>query len=194
MKKNSTRDIVNFLAEAGQLKRVKRSGWWVTGITDPESVADHSFRCAVIGYVLARMEGADAYQVLMMTLFNDIHESRINDLHKIAPRYIDVKSAEARAFREQCGLLPQPMRRECEQLRRTYEEQVSREARVARDADILECILQAKEYSEFGYRQAARFISVGHTFLATKSARRLFRALLKWKPAQWWLHLTRFER
>ncbi|MBF0384955.1 MAG: HD domain-containing protein, partial [Candidatus Omnitrophica bacterium] len=50
MKKNTNKILsaVNLFAEAGLLKRVKRSGWWVAGIKDPESVAEHSFRCAVI--------------------------------------------------------------------------------------------------------------------------------------------------
>ena len=40
-------------------KRVKRSGWWVAGIDDPESVAEHSYRTALLGYILASLEGAD---------------------------------------------------------------------------------------------------------------------------------------
>jgi hypothetical protein len=39
-------DMAKYLYEAGQLKRVKRSGWWIAGVKDPESVAEHSFRTA----------------------------------------------------------------------------------------------------------------------------------------------------
>ena len=53
---------LNFFAEAGLLKRVKRSGWWVAGIENPETVAEHCFRCAVIGYYIAHCEGVDPYQ------------------------------------------------------------------------------------------------------------------------------------
>src|SRR5450631_77169 len=80
---------LNFFAEAGLLKRVKRSGWWVAGIKDPETVAEHCFRCAVIGYYMALCEGVDPYKVVTQTLFNDIHEARINDLHKMGHHYID---------------------------------------------------------------------------------------------------------
>ena len=68
--------------------------WWVAGIANPESVAEHSFRCAVIGYYLSHLEDVDSYKVLVMTLFNDIHEARINDLHKMGHYYIDFKEAE----------------------------------------------------------------------------------------------------
>ncbi|GGP44124.1 hypothetical protein GCM10010214_16250 [Streptomyces abikoensis] len=33
-----------FLLEMGMLKRAKRSGWWIAGVKDPETIAEHSFR------------------------------------------------------------------------------------------------------------------------------------------------------
>ena len=92
-------NALDFFAEAGLLKRVKRSGWWVAGIKDPESVADHCFRTAVIGHYMALVEGVDPYKVVTMCLFNDIHEARINDLHKMGHYYIDFKQAEKKVFR-----------------------------------------------------------------------------------------------
>jgi putative hydrolase of HD superfamily len=47
--------LTNFLYEMGLLKRYKRTGWWIAGIDNPESIAEHSFRTAIIGYVLAVM-------------------------------------------------------------------------------------------------------------------------------------------
>jgi putative hydrolase of HD superfamily len=187
-------DIINFLAEAGQLKRVKRSGWWVVGVKGPESVAEHCFRCAVIGYILAKLEKADPYKVMFMTLFNDIHEARINDLHKMGHRYIDFKDAEKKVFVEQAELLPVMMRGEFSAMRAEYDAQKTHEAVVARDADILECILQAKEYHEFGYSQTGSFMHVGMKFLKTRSARELYRKIKRWDSKKWWLHLTKFER
>ena len=83
-RKKQEEAILELVCEAGLLKRVQRSGWWVLGIKNAESVAEHSFRCAVVGYVLAHMEQADAYKVLVMCLFGDMHEARITDLHKMA--------------------------------------------------------------------------------------------------------------
>src|SRR3990167_9386326 len=97
--------VLNFFAEAGLLKMIKRSGWWVAGIKDPESVAEHSFRCAIIGYYIDHMEKADPFKVLLMALFNDIHEARINDLHKMGHHYIDFREAENKVFKDQVGPL-----------------------------------------------------------------------------------------
>ena len=55
-KSEENKSIVEFIFEAGVLKRVPRSGWSLLGINNAESVADHSFRCAVIGYLVAHME------------------------------------------------------------------------------------------------------------------------------------------
>lgn len=51
--------IVDYFFEAGTLKRAKRTGWWVAGIKDPESIAEHSHRVALISADLAITEGAD---------------------------------------------------------------------------------------------------------------------------------------
>src|SRR5262245_50965817 len=92
--KANPRAACDLFAEAGLLKHVKRSGLWVAGIKDPESVAEHCFRAAIIAHYIAHAEGADPYRTVMMALYNDIHESRINDLHKMGHYYIDFKQAE----------------------------------------------------------------------------------------------------
>ena len=48
--------IANYLFEMGLLKRAKRTGWWIAGIKDPETIAEHSFRTAIIGAMLATQE------------------------------------------------------------------------------------------------------------------------------------------
>ena len=78
----------------GQLKRVKRSGWWIAGVENPESVAEHSFRTAAIAYLLAKLEGADAGRVTLMALFHDMGEARTNDLHRIVRRYVNWENVD----------------------------------------------------------------------------------------------------
>src|SRR5258706_15987207 len=90
----SLEPALDFFAEAGLLKRVKRSGWWVAGIENPETVAEHCFRCAVIAFYIAHCEDVDPYKAVTMALFNDIHEARINDLHKMGHYYIEFREAE----------------------------------------------------------------------------------------------------
>lgn len=191
---SSNKNILNFISEAGMLKRVERSGWSVLGIKNVESVAEHSFRCAVIGYVLALMEGAAAYKVLLMTLFNDIQEARITDLHKMAQRYIEVDLSEDKSFFEQINYLPKVLKTELTLMKKEYKRQTSRESIIARDADILECLIQAKEYYEYGYPQASKFMKRAPSCLRSKSAVRLWQSARKMNLNDWWLKLSEFKR
>jgi len=176
------------------LKRVSRSGWWVLGIKDSESVAEHSFRCAVIGYVLASMENLPPYRVLIMTLFNDLHEARINDLHKMSARYIELRKAEDRAFAEQVSELPVKMKNELSGAHLEFRDQKSKEAVAARDADILECLIQAKEYHEHGFKEAVKFMKKAPAYLRTKSAKKLWQLARKSNLNAWWEGLSEFKR
>src|SRR5271156_2249215 len=185
---------LNFFAEAGLLKRVKRSGWWVAGIEDPESVAEHCFRCAVIGYYIAHCEGVDPFKVMTQTLFNDIHEARINDLHKMGHYYIDFREAEKKAFAHQVADLEKEVKAALEKMRRDYEGQLSPESIVARDADILECLIQAKEYVDNGYPVAKTFFKRAPDYLKTATARKLWKQALSWDSHAWWQNVVKFER
>ena len=188
------RAILSFIAEAGLLKRTPRAGWSVVGVEPCESVADHSFRCAVIGYCLAKMEKADAYRVLLMTLFGDIQEARTGDLHKMAQRYIAAEAPEDAALSEQIDSLPKAMKADFHSFRREYLAQKTRESIIARDADILECLIQAQEYLHFGYQAAAAFTRKAPRHLKTASARRLWQQARSADFNEWWLALTRFTR
>ncbi len=188
------KNVLDFIAEVGILKRIKRSGWWMVGIPQEESVAEHSFRCAAIGYVLAKMEGVDPYKVLVMTLFNDIHEARISDLHKVAHRYLNVREAEKTAFVEQVANLDESMCKELTSLREEHDEQETPESIIARDADILECLIQAKEYTDLGFQSAKKFFKQAPDHLKTKSAKKLWNSTASWKSNTWWEKLGKFER
>ncbi len=191
---SSLTPALNFFAEAGLLKKVKRSGWWVAGIRDPESVAEHCFRCAIMAHYIAHLEKVNTYKAVTMALFNDIHESRINDLHKMGHFYIDFKQAEQRVFADQIRQLDGLVKAELEAFRREYDSQTSPESHVARDADILECLVQAKEYHQAGYVGAKKFLTLAPQFLKTPTAKTLWRALKKWDASHWWQKVVKFER
>ncbi|NQT33509.1 MAG: HD domain-containing protein [Candidatus Omnitrophica bacterium] len=190
----SDKNVLNFFAEAGMLKRIKRSGWWVVGIPHDESVAEHSFRCAVIGYVLAKMEGANVEQVLKMTLFNDLHEARITDMHKMAHKYVDVRDAEKKAFSDQIEKLEEGIKKDLESMRQEHDGQKTIESLVARDADILECLVQAKEYVDLGFKTAEKFFKKAPDCLKTESAKKLWAGAGDWDSGTWWEELGKFER
>jgi putative hydrolase of HD superfamily len=194
MGKIQDKKILDFFAEAGMLKRVRRSGWWVLGLKDAETVAEHSFRCAVIGYVIAKFERVSAYKVVLMSLFNDMHEARINDAHKMAQRYMNLLAAEDKAYTEQMRYLPKDIKFELLDIRREYRGQKTKESVIARDADILECLIQAKEYHEYGFKEADKFMKKAPRHLKTKTARRLWKLARLTSLNEWWQRLSDFKR
>ena len=180
------KDLAKFLYEMGQLKRVKRSGWWIAGVKDPESVAEHTFRTAVITYLLARLEGADTGKAVLMALFHDFSETRTNDAHRIVKRYADWTGVDKRAIAEQTKRLPDEVANQVVSLFEEFEKEVSSEAKVVHDADLLECIVQAREYQALGYDDVADWIFNAQAGLKTGSAKEIAAECLKTEPKEWW--------
>jgi len=179
-------DIAKFLYEMGQLKRVKRSGWWIAGVKDPESVAEHSFRTAAIAYLLAHLEGVDTGKAVLMALFHDLPEARTNDAHRIVRRYADWKNVDKKAITEQSKRLPDEAAKQITFLFEEFEKEDSYEAKVVRDADLLECIAQAREYQALGYNDIADWIFNARAALKTESAKKIAAECLKTEPKEWW--------
>ncbi len=177
--------FARFIHEAGQLKRVARSGWWAAGVKDPESVADHSFRTGIIARFLADLEGADAEKVLTMALFHDIPEARINDMHKVAQRYVDLDEAQNRAATEQAQSLPEPSGLHIADIFAEMTAMETLEARVAKDADHLECLFQAREYLALGH-PVEDWIKNARQALHTASAKKIADAACDLAPYDWW--------
>lgn len=69
-----------FAGIAGNLKRVKRTGWVRRGVPEPESVAEHSYRLAVLAMALAPSSGVDENKVIKMALVHDLAEAIIGDI------------------------------------------------------------------------------------------------------------------
>jgi putative hydrolase of HD superfamily len=180
------KDISKFLYEMGQLKRVKRSGWWIAGVKDPESVAEHSYRTAVIAYLLARLEGVDPGKAVLMALFHDMAESRTNDAHRIVRRYADWGGIDKKAVEEQLKRVPDEMAKQIATLFEEFEREASPEAKVVRDADLLECIVQAREYQALGYQDVSDWIFNAQAALKTESAKKIAVECLKTEPKEWW--------
>lgn len=187
-------DIAKYLFEAGQLKRVRRSGWWMIGVEHPESIAEHSFRAAIAGYILGKMEGVDADKVAIMALFNDMHEARLNDLHKVGHRYIDFRKYEKKAFEEQTEFLPGDIAAELKKKFMQFQSDSTKEGIAARDADLIECALQAKEYIDKGFRDAQDWLNNIRKHIRTDSAKKLLDAIEKGDSNSWWKGLKKTER
>jgi putative hydrolase of HD superfamily len=191
---DSNKKVMKFSYELGQLKRVKRSGWWMLGVNNPESVAEHSFRAGMLAYMIAKMENANPEKTAFMALINDLHEARLNDLHKVGHRYIDFRKAEIEALREQVFGLPNGIGDDILNLYGQYSSDSSKEGMIAKDADLLECAIQAREYIDIGHKDAQNWIDNVEPKLKTESAKKLFKTMMETEPNSWWQGLKKTER
>jgi putative hydrolase of HD superfamily len=176
--------ILNYLFEAGMLKRVKRSGWWSEKVECPESVAEHSFRTAVLAFMLAKMEGLadeEANRVCTAAVFHDMHETRLLDLNKITHRYINVERAlERKVEADQIREMPKGLKASMLAALRLSD----REETILKDADYLECAIQAKEYADIGYKTEKWVENIAKR-LQTASAKALAEKLKKADSGAW---------
>lgn len=176
------KNIANFFYEVGMLKKTPRSGFQFLG-SGAESVAEHSFRTAMIGYALAKMsEGVDCSSVVMMCLFHDVPEARTGDLNYVNKKY--VQADEERAIADLAATLP--FGKEYQQILTEFGAQDSPEARLAHDADQLELILALKERKDLGNRYADEWYPFAARRLQTDLAKGLAETIWETDSSLWW--------
>lgn len=174
--------IADFLFEVGMLKRTPRTGFQFLG-TGKETVAEHSFRCAVIGYVLAKMDNeVDIEKVLRLCLFHDLVEARTGDLNYVNKRY--VTADEEAAVSDMTKYLP--FGAEIRGLAEEFNARETRESRMAHDADQLEMILQLKELGDLGNAYSKDWITTAMKRLYTQQGKQLARSVLNRDFSSWW--------
>jgi len=143
--------LLETLLNANRLKVTPRGGWATRGLTDVESVADHSFGVAFVALILAELvdEPIDRAKLLSIALLHDLPESLITDIPSPALRFFPPgakREAEINVMTEIFGGLPFGKR-----LRawwQEFEDRTSVEGRLVRDADRLELFLQAYVYEQ----------------------------------------------
>jgi putative hydrolase of HD superfamily len=172
-----------FLYEMGHLKNLPRAGWLLLGIPQPESVAEHSFRVAMVGITLAALDGADIGRTAALCVFHDGHETRISDVPSVGRAYISTAAPEAVTM-DQTSRMPHEAAKAMQELTAEYEANETAEARLAHDADKIETLLQAIEYQGQGH-DAGAWRDTSLAALRTDSGRQLAQAVGATSP-QWW--------
>ena len=152
--------LLDFVQLAGQLRETKRTGWEREGVgrfvaPRVESVAEHSWRMALLSLLLATQAGGavDSGRCVLIALVHDLAETIVGD---ITP---EVDSGVSKAHKAK--LERAAMEHACADVLgggaaaelilgawEEYEEGKSAEARVVKDADKLEMCATALEYEQ----------------------------------------------
>ncbi|MFI0778043.1 HD family hydrolase [Streptomyces sp. NPDC021212] len=176
--------VARLLYEAGTLKHARRTGWWMAGVRDPESVAEHAWRTSLIATVIAQLEGADPARAALMAVWHDSQETRTGDVNYLGKKYAPAADPQA-VTADQTDGMPEALASAVRGWVAEYEAKESPEAVCARDADKLECLLQGIEYRSQGYENAQRWIDNSRARLVTETGRRLADEMLGQGSLDW---------
>lgn len=178
MGKSELNKLIEFFRMAGSLKRIPRSGWVEVGVESPESVADHTFRTAILCMIVSDLENLDRLKVLQMALLHDLPEAITGDLTP-SERTEEAMEKESAAIKQLLRRLPEKLQERYAKLWREYTEYRTKEARAVRELEKLEMALQAREYEKAqptleGFQ---RFIRSADRIIKSPQVRNLFRCI-----------------
>lgn len=173
--------MADFLFEAGMLRRTPRSGYQFLG-SGKENVAEHSFRTAVVGFVLAQMAGANAAHTVLMCLFHDFHEARIGDFNYVNRIYNTSKPRAAMEHAVEGTGMDAPLLELWDEL----ESATTLEAQLAQDADQLDMILSLKEELDLGNKYAGKWLEGALHRLRTSFGKELAQTIACTDHTDWW--------
>jgi putative hydrolase of HD superfamily len=174
--------LADFIFEAGMLRFTPRTGYQFLG-SGQENVAEHSFRAAIIGYVLAQKTGADAPRTALLCLFHDFAEARASDHNYVNKRY--ATRDERRALEDAVSGMDSA--EDILALQKEFLLSQSLEAQLAHDADQLDLIFNLRREQDLGNPYAAKWLDSVKKRLLTAQAKELAKAADRTDHTNWWL-------
>lgn len=197
-KNNQIKKTASFLYEVGTMRKIARAHRQSL-LTDDlsDNIASHSYRVTWIGWLLAKMEKVDASNVMLMCMAHDTAEARSGDQNWVHKKY--VKVFEDEIIKDQITGLPGEA-----DLKKTlgeYHKRETKEAKIAKDADLLDQILLLKEYILSGNKEAVSWLkddgnkkNKHFELLYSKSAKILAKEIVKQNPSDWWKNVWTEKR
>jgi putative hydrolase of HD superfamily len=153
MYKKYMQQIVEIMMTAEKLKDIFRTGWKLSGIDIPESVADHTFGVVFLAMLLGDHLGLDTGKMMKMAVIHDVIEAKLGDIHYESQKYLGksaVQTAEKKAAKD---ILPEKYYILWEE----YTSRTSKEAQIVAACDKLELYIQAVRYKQAEYTGLAHF-------------------------------------
>lgn len=155
-----THPMIELFFEFAQLKNLYRQGWLKRDISklDCETVADHSFSVALLGYLMAEeyRPDLDSQRVMKLGLFHELGEIYAGDT---TPQdNVSIEDKSAREYASVRKVFPHISTSEkYVSIWREYENKLTPEAKFVGDIDKLEMALQANLYERLNYQGLDEF-------------------------------------
>jgi len=168
------KNLLNFLIEVGKLKKMPRTGFVWLGIKNPETIAQHTYRVAIMNWILGRKTKPQLNigRVIKMSLVHDLCEVYAGDMtpywgllpkdkekrKEVLKRWIRLTKKvkerrerekfqkEKKALQKITKNLDLSLKKEITDCWLDYERLFSKEGRFVKQGDKVETLLQALEY------------------------------------------------
>jgi len=179
------RDI-EFLFEMGNIRLVQRT-WRRFYTPEFANLAEHHFRMFWIAMIIAAREGkVDTGKIAKMVLVHDISESRTGDVDYLSRQYV-VRNEEL-GIKDM--LKDTAAEKEFLELWNEYEAHETKEAQIAKDADMLDIDFELAEQSFRGNKlfdelKDTRKFTAENKFY-TETAKEIFYQLRETSPMDWY--------
>jgi putative hydrolase of HD superfamily len=145
-------DLTPFFQHVLRLKHVNRAGWSSRAkISNPESVADHSYSMCAISMALSDMLGLNTERVMKMAILHDLPESIIGDFVPGEATKKQKRSYEKNAIEIILRSFSTYIRSDYRGVWQEYLLNKTDVARLVHTVDKLEMALQARQYVIEGY-------------------------------------------
>ena len=143
---------IDFLTLTRTLKTTKRTGWIMRGVQNPESIADHMYRMSLMAMVSSFSTTLNTDKCIKLALIHDLAEAKVGDITPHCgvsdKEKYDLELETMEYISEMLG--PLLGGDEILSLWKEYEAGSTEEAKLLKDLDKIEMILQAQEYEAEG--------------------------------------------
>lgn len=180
---NIKRDL-EFLFEIGSLRFLNRQ-WRQFSNADLQNISEHIFRVIWISLILAKYEKVrNMEKILKMALIHDLPESRTGDFHYLSRFYVQRNENKAIA-----DILNDTAVEEFRKIWEEYEKKHCIEAKIVKDADVLDCDFELKEQEMKGDKLTSLWKPKRKKELLkrfyTKTAKKLWKEIYSANPHFW---------
>jgi putative hydrolase of HD superfamily len=164
--------IFKFLIEIGKLRKIKRKGITFYGVKKPARTSDHTFRMAMMVWLLSQEKKLDLLKALKMALVHDVSKVLTGDItpydgllpkdkkereefvkrwrrlpmKEKEKRYFEKFHKEYQAIKKLTEKLPEKLKKEILKVWLDYHQGKSKEAKFVFQIDMVENLLEAFEH------------------------------------------------
>jgi len=183
---NIKRDL-ELMYELGCIRFIQRT-WRQFLNANYQNLAEHIFRTVWIAIILGKREGGDIGKIIKMALVHDLEESRTGDVNYLTRQFVNRMSDES--IEE---VLKGTSLEEFKELWKEFKDKSSIEAKIVKDADLLDVDLEIQEQSYMGDNVKNKFHPQRPAIydkLHTKSAKEFWKVIQDSNPHSWHLNAS----